>query len=103
MEFCVVTITLRAEVSLLHGFSLYIYEVVPFARPLQQCFHLILFVIQQFPIRPSEGVKASLCIRFQKCSVIIKRVEFRRKSEGFPQGQRKLSTKTKFPFKRLSQ
>ena len=34
MEYCVVTITLRAEVSLLHGFSLYVYEVVSFARPL---------------------------------------------------------------------
>ena len=34
MEYCAVTITLRAEVSLLHGFSLYVYEVVSFARPL---------------------------------------------------------------------
>ena len=95
MEYCAVTITLRAEVSLLHGFSLYVYEVVPFARPLQQCFHLILFVMQQFPISKLNFDFGQVKGSKHLCVYVSQSVEFRGKSEGFPLGQRKLSIKTK--------
>ena len=95
MEYCAVTITLRAEVSLF----------VPFARPLQQCFHLIPFchaTVSNFKVKNLLNfdfgqVKGSKHL----CVYVSQSVEFRGKSEGFPLGQRKLSIKTKCLSKKV--
>ena len=94
MEYCAVTITLRAEVSLLHGFSLYVYEVVSFARPLQQCFHLILLSFNSFQFQsrkfvkfwlwPSEGSK-HLCVYVsQSVQSLLSGLNLEEKVRAFP-------------------